>query len=203
MKRVRRRLLPLLKPQLLELGADDEATVPGGGVPGVVVLVVVLRRVEHPQRLDLGHDGVVELPRRLDCAEGLPRRVTLGLEQNRLSMLLAVLHRHCGIAMFDQDVYVNVVGGVRITETAADLPVLLAVLSSFRDRPIPRDLVAFGEVGLAGEIRPVPSGQERLKEAAKHGFKRAIVPRKNAPKKSIEGLQVIAVDRLSEVLDAI
>ncbi len=132
-----------------------------------------------------------------------PRRVTLGLEQNRLSMLLAVLHRHCGIAMFDQDVYVNVVGGVRITETAADLPVLLAVLSSFRDRPTPRDLVAFGEVGLAGEIRPVPSGAERLKEAAKHGFKRAIVPRKNAPKKPIEGLQVIAVDRLSEVLDAI
>jgi len=132
-----------------------------------------------------------------------PRRVTLGLEQNRLSMLLAVLHRHCGIAMFDQDVYVNVVGGVRITETAADLPVLLAVLSSFRDRPTPRDLVAFGEVGLAGEIRPVPSGAERLKEAVKHGFKRAIVPRKNAPKKPIEGLQVIAVDRLSEVLDAI
>ncbi|MES9873039.1 MAG: DNA repair protein RadA [Candidatus Sedimenticola sp. PURPLELP] len=130
-----------------------------------------------------------------------PRRVTLGLEQNRLSMLLAVMHRHCGIAMFDQDVYVNVVGGVRITETAADLTVLLSVLSSFRDRTIPRDLVAFGEVGLAGEIRPVPNGQDRLKEAAKHGFSRAVVPRKNAPKKEIEGLEVIAVDRLPDVLD--
>ncbi|OOZ37009.1 DNA repair protein RadA [Solemya velesiana gill symbiont] len=130
-----------------------------------------------------------------------PRRVTLGLEQNRLSMLLAVLHRHCGIAMFDQDVYVNVVGGVRITETAADLTVLLSVLSSFRDRTIPRDLVAFGEVGLAGEIRPVPNGQDRLKEAAKHGFSRAVVPRKNAPKKSISGLEVIAVERLPDILD--
>jgi len=130
-----------------------------------------------------------------------PRRVTLGLEQNRLSMLLAVLHRHCGIAMFDQDVYVNVVGGVRVTETAADLPVLLAVLSSFRDRPVPTAVAAFGEVGLAGEIRPVPSGQERLREAAKHGFRRAIVPRANAPKKSIKGLEVVAVDRLPDILD--
>ncbi len=132
-----------------------------------------------------------------------PRRVTLGMEQNRLSMLLAVLHRHGGIAMFDQDVYINVVGGVRITETAADLPVLLAVLSSFRDRPLPHDLAIFGEVGLAGEIRPVPSGQERLQEAAKHGFKRVILPRANAPKKPVEGVEVIAVDRLSDALEAI
>ena len=131
-----------------------------------------------------------------------PRRVTLGLEQNRLAMLLAVMHRHCGIAMFDQDVYVNVVGGVRITETAADLAVLLAVLSSFRDRIVPADLAAFGEVGLAGEIRPVPNGQERLREAAKHGFRRAIVPRANAPKRPIAGLDVCAVDRLTDVLDA-
>mgnify|MGYP002713131174 CR=1 FL=1 len=130
-----------------------------------------------------------------------PRRVTLGLEQNRLSMLLAVLHRHTGIAMFDQDVYVNVVGGVRITETASDLPLLLSVLSSFRDRVVPRELVSFGEVGLAGEIRPVPNGVERLREAAKHGFRRAVVPRANAPRQAIEGLEVIAVDRLSEVLD--
>ena len=130
-----------------------------------------------------------------------PRRVTLGLEQNRLSMLLAVLHRHCGVAMFDQDVYVNVVGGVRITETAADLPVLLSVLSSLKDRIVPRELAAFGEVGLAGEIRPVPNGQERLREAAKHGFKRAVVPRANAPKKAIAGLEVIAVDRLPDVLE--
>lgn len=132
-----------------------------------------------------------------------PRRVTLGLEQNRLNMLLAVLHRHAGVAMFGQDVYVNVVGGVRITETAADLPVLLAVLSSFRDRPLAKDLAVFGEVGLAGEIRPVPNGQERLQEAAKHGFRRVIVPRANAPKKMIEGLEVIAVNRLAEVLDLV
>ena len=130
-----------------------------------------------------------------------PRRVSLGLEQNRLSMLLAVLHRHCGVAMFDQDVYVNVVGGVRISETAADLAVLMAVLSSYRNRPGPRDLIAFGEVGLSGEIRPVQNGLERLKEAAKHGFRRAVVPHKNAPKKPIDGLQVLAVERLPDVLD--
>ena len=130
-----------------------------------------------------------------------PRRVTLGLEQNRLSMLLAVLHRHCGVAMFDQDVYVNVVGGVRITETAADLPVLLAVLSSLKDRIVAQDMAAFGEVGLAGEIRPVPNGQERLREVAKHGFKRAVVPRANAPKKRVGELEVIAIDRLPDILD--
>ncbi len=132
-----------------------------------------------------------------------PRRVTLGMDQNRLNMLLAVLHRHGGVAMFDQDVYINVVGGVRITETAADLPVLLAVLSSFRDRPLPHDLAIFGEVGLAGEIRPVPSGQERLHEAAKHGFKRVVLPRANAPKKPVNGVEIIAVDRLTDALDAI
>ena len=130
-----------------------------------------------------------------------PRRVTLGLEQNRLAMLLAVLHRHGGIGMFDQDVYVNVVGGVRITETAADLAVLLAVLSSYRDRVIPRDVAAFGEVGLAGEIRPVPNGEERMREVSKHGFKKVIVPKANAPKKAIGGLEVIAVSHLSEALD--
>ncbi|MEW8028972.1 MAG: DNA repair protein RadA [Candidatus Thiodiazotropha sp.] len=130
-----------------------------------------------------------------------PRRVTLGLEQNRLSMLLAVLHRHCGIGMFDQDVYVNVVGGVRITETASDLAVLMAALSSFRDRPIDLGLVVFGEVGLTGEIRPVPNGQERLREAAKHGFKRAVVPHLNLPKQPIRGLQVTGVDKLSDVLE--
>jgi DNA repair protein RadA/Sms len=105
--------------------------------------------------------------------------------------------------MFDQDVYVNVVGGVRITETAADLSVLLAVLSSFRNRPLPRDLAVFGEVGLAGEIRPVPNGQERLREVSKHGFKRVIVPRKNAPKGGISGLDLIIVDRLPDILDQI
>ncbi len=132
---------------------------------------------------------------------GSPRRVSLGLEQNRLSMLLAVMHRHAGIAMFDQDVYVNVVGGVRISETAADLPVLLAALSSFRTRPLPSDLVVFGEIGLAGEVRPVANGEERLQESVKHGFKRAIVPAGNTPKKAIKGLHVDGIHRLHEALD--
>ncbi|MES9831094.1 MAG: DNA repair protein RadA [Candidatus Thiodiazotropha sp. LLP2] len=130
-----------------------------------------------------------------------PRRITLGLEQNRLSMLLAVLHRHGGIAMFDQDVYVNVVGGVRITETASDLAVLMAALSSFRNRPLDHGLVVFGELGLTGEIRPVPNGPERLREASKHGFKRAVVPKANCPKQQIEGLEVIPVETLAEVLE--
>lgn len=129
-----------------------------------------------------------------------PRRVTVGLEHNRLAMLLAVLHRHGGIATHDQDVFVNVVGGVRVTETGVDLAVLLSVLSSLRNRPLPEQLVVFGEVGLAGEIRPVPNGQERLKEAAKHGFTRAIVPAANLSKRSIEGLEVIGVNRLDEAL---
>ncbi|MBB72383.1 MAG: DNA repair protein RadA [Legionellales bacterium] len=132
---------------------------------------------------------------------GNPRRVTVGLEQNRLAMLLAVLHRHGGVPTYDQDVFVNVVGGVKVTETAADLALLLAVLSSLRNNSLPEDLVVFGEVGLSGEIRPVQSGQERLREAAKHGFKRAIIPVANAPKKAIEGLEVIAVERLSEALE--
>ncbi len=137
-----------------------------------------------------------------ECHGGYPRRVTLGLEQNRLAMLLAVLHRHGGVAMYDQDVYVNAVGGVRINETAADLAVLLAALSSFRNRPLPTDLVVFGEVGLAGEIRPVPNGEERLKEAAKHGFKRAVVPRANVPRRGgqIKGLELRGVSRLDEVM---
>jgi DNA repair protein RadA/Sms len=129
-----------------------------------------------------------------------PRRITLGLEQNRLSMLLAVLHRHGGIGMFDQDVYVNVVGGVRITETAADLAVLMAALSSFRNRPLDQGLVVFGELGLTGEIRPVTNGLERLREAAKHGFQRAVVAKANAPKQPIKGLEVVAVETLAEVL---
>jgi DNA repair protein RadA/Sms len=134
---------------------------------------------------------------------GNPRRVALGLEQNRLAMLLAVLHRHGGIAVFDQDVFVNVVGGIRVQETAADLPVLLAVLSSFRDRPLSDKLVAFGEVGLSGEIRPVPNGEERLREAATHGFLRAIVPKANAPKKNrIGDMAIVAVERLREALEA-
>ncbi|MCG6862055.1 MAG: DNA repair protein RadA [Chromatiaceae bacterium] len=130
-----------------------------------------------------------------------PRRVTLGLDQNRLAMLLAVLHRHGGIAMFDQDVFVNVVGGVRITETAADLAVLLAVLSSYRDRPLDVDLAVFGEVGLSGEIRPVPNGPDRLREASKHGVRRVIAPAANVPKRGIEGLDILPVKSLREAID--
>jgi len=137
-----------------------------------------------------------------DSSLGNPRRVTVGFEQNRLAMLLAVLHRHGGIQVGDQDVFANVVGGVRVMETSADLALLLAVVSSLRDKPLPRDWVVFGEVGLSGEIRPVASGQERLSEAAKHGFKLAIVPKANAPKKAIPGLKVIPVTRLSEALEA-
>lgn len=134
---------------------------------------------------------------------GNPRRLTLGLEQNRLSMLLAVMHRHAGIAMFDQDVYVNVVGGVRISETAADLPVLLAALSSFRNQPLSPALVVFGEVGLAGEVRPVSNGEERLQEAAKHGFREAIVPALNQPRKPPAELTVHGIQRLADALDLI
>jgi DNA repair protein RadA/Sms len=129
-----------------------------------------------------------------------PRRVSVGLDGNRLAMLLAVLHRHGGVATYDQDVFLNVVGGVRVTETGADLASLLAILSSLRNKPLPNDLIVFGEVGLAGEIRPVPSGQERLREAAKHGFKRAIVPKANAPKGEMDNMDIIAVSHLSEAL---
>ena len=137
-----------------------------------------------------------------DSSLGNPRRVTVGFEQNRLAMLLAVLHRHGGIQVGDQDVFANVVGGVRVMETSADLALLLAVVSSLRDRPLPQDWVVFGEVGLSGEIRPVASWQERLAEAAKHGFRRAIVPKGNAPKKPIPNLEVVPVSRLSEALEA-
>lgn len=134
---------------------------------------------------------------------GNPRRVTLGLEQNRLAMLLAVLHRHGGVGAYDQDVFVNVVGGMRVHETAADLPVLLAVCSSLRDRALPEKTIAFGEVGLSGEIRPVPNGEERLREAGQHGFKHAIVPQANVPKKTDFGeLRVTGVNSLAQALDA-
>ncbi|MDH5394672.1 MAG: DNA repair protein RadA [Gammaproteobacteria bacterium] len=132
-----------------------------------------------------------------------PRRVTTGLEHNRLAMLLAVLHRHGGIFTHDQDVFANVVGGVRVTETGADLAVILAIRSSLTNRIMPNDVIVFGEVGLAGEIRPVPNGQERLHEAAKHGFKRALVPKGNLPQKAINGMEVIGVSRLDQALAAI
>ena len=132
-----------------------------------------------------------------------PRRLAVGLEQNRLAMLLAVLHRHAGIACFDQDVFLNAVGGVKITEPAADLAVLLAIHSSMRNKPLPRGLVVFGEIGLAGEIRPTPRGQERLKEAAKLGFSIAVIPKANAPKQAIDGLEVIAVERIEQAIDRV
>lgn len=132
---------------------------------------------------------------------GNPRRVCVGLESQRLAMLLAVLHRHSGVTTYDQDVFVNAVGGVRITETGADLALLIAVLSSLRNRPVPHDTIIFGEVGLAGEIRPVQGGQERLREAAKHGFKMAIVPEANAPKENIGEMKIFAVQSLQEAID--
>lgn len=147
---------------------------------------------------------LVEIQALVDSSQlGNPRRVAVGLEQNRLAMLLAVLHRHGGMYMADQDVFVNVVGGVKVTETSADLALLLAIVSSFKDKSLPKDLVVFGEVGLAGEIRPVPGGQERLQEAAKHGFTRAIVPKGNAPKTPIKGLTVVPVSKIDQALDAI
>jgi DNA repair protein RadA/Sms len=130
-----------------------------------------------------------------------PRRVCVGLESPRLAMLLAVLHRHAGITTYDQDVFVNAVGGVRITETGADLALLLAVLSSMRNQPLPADVLVFGEVGLAGEIRPVQGGQERLREAAKHGFKKAIVPAANAPKSMVGDMEICPAQTLGEAVE--
>ncbi len=129
-----------------------------------------------------------------------PRRLSVGLEQNRLALLLAVLHRHSGIVCFDQDVFINAVGGVRITEPAADLAVMMAVVSSLKNKPLPAKLVVFGEVGLAGEVRPVQRGQERLREAAKLGFTQAMIPKANKPKQPIAGLEVFAVDRIEEAV---
>src|SRR5690606_9872078 len=147
---------------------------------------------------------LVEIQALVDSAHAPnPRRLSVGLESNRLAMLLAVLHRHAGVATYDQDVFVNAVGGVKIAEPAADLPVLLAIMSSLRNRPLPAGLVAFGEVGLAGEIRPAPRGQERLREAAKLGFSCALVPKANAPRQAIEGLEVWPVDRLEAAIERV
>jgi DNA repair protein RadA/Sms len=147
---------------------------------------------------------LVEIQALVDGTQmGNPRRVAVGSDTNRLAMLLAVLHRHGGMFMADQDVFVNVVGGVKVTETSADLAVVLSIVSSFRDKPLAHELVVFGEVGLAGEIRPVPSGQERLLEAAKHGFKRAIVPKANVPRGGVNGMEIIGVTRLSQAIEAV
>ncbi len=143
---------------------------------------------------------LVEIQALVDSGGPSPRRLSVGLDRDRLAMLLAVLHRHAGVACMDQDVFINAVGGVRIGEPAADLAVMLAISSSLRGKPLPKGFIAFGEVGLAGEVRPAPRGQERLREASKLGFTQAIVPKANAPKKPVEGMQVHAVERVEEAL---
>jgi DNA repair protein RadA/Sms len=173
-------------PSAIFLSRYDEA------IPGSIVMVS--REGTRPL--------LVEVQALVDDAHGQPRRVALGLDQNRLAMLLAVMHRHGGVQTTGQDVFVNVVGGVKVMETGSDLAVLLAVASSLRGKALPQHLAVFGEVGLSGEIRPVPNGQERLREAVKHGFKTAIVPRANMPQQAVKGLNVIAVGRLHEALDA-
>jgi DNA repair protein RadA/Sms len=159
-------------------------------------VVTVIREGSRPMLVEV--QALVD-----DSSLGNPRRVSVGLEQNRLAMLLAILHRHGGITCSDQDVFINVVGGVKLSETGADIAVLAAVLSSLRNKPIPRDLIIFGEVGLTGEIRPVQAGEERIRDAAKHGFTNAIVPTANAPRKAINGIKVNAVRSLSEAIDAL
>ena len=178
-----------------------------------------LREVSNPSALFLSHHGgqvpgscvmvtqegtrplLVEIQALVDEAHAPnPRRLSVGLEQNRLAMLLAVLHRHAGIPCFDQDVFVNAVGGVKITEPGADLAVLLAIVSSLKNKPLPEKMVVFGEVGLAGEVRPVQRGQERLKEAAKLGFTQAIIPKANKPKQILSGIEVIGVERVEEAV---
>jgi DNA repair protein RadA/Sms len=162
-------------------------------VPGTCVLVT----------LEGTRPLLVEIQALVDSGGPSPRRLSVGLDRDRLAMLLAVLHRHAGVSCIDQDVFVNAVGGVRIGEPAADLAVLLAIQSSLRGKPLPRGFIAFGEVGLAGEVRPAPRGQERLKEAAKLGFSVAVVPKANAPKKAIEGLTIHAVERIEEAIEAV
>ncbi|AWI52841.1 DNA repair protein RadA [Aquabacterium olei] len=162
-------------------------------VPGSCVLVT----------LEGTRPMLVEIQALVDSGGPSPRRLSVGLERDRLAMLLAVLHRHAGMACFDQDVFVNAVGGVRISEPAADLAVLLAIQSSLRARALPKGFIAFGEVGLAGEVRPAPRGQDRLKEAAKLGFSIAVVPKANAPKKPIEGLTIHAVERVEEAMELV
>ncbi|MBM3338715.1 MAG: DNA repair protein RadA, partial [Betaproteobacteria bacterium] len=147
---------------------------------------------------------LVEIQALLDASAGLqPRRLAVGLDAQRLALLLAVLHRHAGIACHDQDVFLNAVGGVRINEPAADLASLFAIVSSFKNKGLAKGIAVFGEVGLAGEIRPCPRGQDRIREAAKLGYHRLIVPKANMPKTSTEGLTIVGVDRLDQALDAI
>ena len=165
----------------------------GEPVPGSCVMVT----------LEGTRPLLVEIQALVDSGGPSPRRLSVGLDRDRLAMLLAVLHRHAGVSCMDQDVFVNAVGGVRIAEPAADLAVLLAIQGSLRGRALPRGFFAFGEVGLAGEVRPAPRGQERLKEAAKLGFSVAVVPKANAPKKAPEGLTVHAVERIEQAIDVV
>ncbi|WP_119354986.1 DNA repair protein RadA [Azohydromonas sediminis] len=165
----------------------------GEPVPGSCVMVT----------LEGSRPLLVEIQALVDSGGPSPRRLSVGLDRERLAMLLAVLHRHAGIACTDQDVFVNAVGGVRIGEPAADLAVLLAIHGSLRGKALPRGFVAFGEVGLAGEVRPAPRGQERLREAAKLGFAVALVPKANAPKKPIEGLTVHGVERIEQAIELV
>ena len=165
----------------------------GEPVPGACVLVT----------LEGTRPMLVEIQALVDAGGPSPRRLSVGLDRDRLAMLLAVLHRHAGVSCADQDVFVNAVGGVRIGEPAADLAVLLAIQSSLRGRALPKGFIAFGEVGLAGEVRPAPRGQDRLREAAKLGFSVALVPRANAPKKAIEGLTVHPVDRIEQAIEVL
>ncbi len=162
-------------------------------VPGSCVLVT----------LEGTRPLLVEIQALVDGGGPNPRRLSVGLERDRLAMLLAVLHRHAGVACADQDVFVNAVGGVRISEPAADLAAMLAITSSLRSRALPKGFIAFGEVGLAGEVRPAPRGQERLREAAKLGFTVAVVPKANAPRQPIPGLEIHAVERIEQALDAV
>ena len=181
-------LKEVANPSALFLSRHEEA------VPGSVIMVT--RQGSRPL--------LVEVQSLVDTSHGSqPRRVALGLEGNRLNMLMAVMHRHGGISLADQDVFANVVGGMRIQETAADLPLLMAALSSLRGRPVPMDTVVFGEVGLAGEIRPVAAGEERLQEAAKHGFRRALIPAANQPRRSAKlDMEIVPLQRLSQAIDA-
>ena len=165
----------------------------GEPVPGSCVLVT----------LEGTRPLLVEVQALVDSGGPSPRRLSVGLDRDRLAMLLAVLHRHAGVSCMDQDVFVNAVGGVRIAEPAADLAVLLAIQSSLRGKALPRGFIAFGEIGLAGEVRPAPRGQERLKEAAKLGFSTALVPKANAPKKAIEGLAIHPVERIEQAIDIV
>ncbi|MGL5632533.1 MAG: magnesium chelatase domain-containing protein, partial [Azovibrio sp.] len=144
---------------------------------------------------------LVEIQALVDQAHGNPRRLTVGVDSQRLVMLLAVLHRHGGMVCFDQDVFVNAVGGVKISEPAADLAILLSIVSSLKNKALPGKLVVFGEIGLAGEIRPAPRGQERLREAAKLGFTHALVPEANRPRQPIEGMTVLGVSRVGEAVE--